>query len=240
LACAQSAAVSVALNDTVAGAHVDRAGDFYFVQSNAYLQKFDKDGQLIASLQLPRLPEVFDPTNAIRLLVFDRNGRRYTWLSANLELNDWLALDESFGISPDLICPSGDHNLWVLDGADQTLRKVDPRKMLVLTEFKIEQPLIGITAMREYLNLLFVQHKSGISVFNALGKNVRQIPGATSLTFMGEELYYTQGQQLVFFNLYTAAQRQEAITQLYDFFLLTDERQVTVTARVAVFQKLQN
>jgi hypothetical protein len=83
------------------------------------------------------------------------------------------------------------------------------------------------TAMREYQGFVFILHKKeGIHVFNSMGKHLRTlaIPGLTYFNFIGEELYYLQGNKLKFFDLFTADTRELTLPAPATIALLTDER----------------
>jgi hypothetical protein len=220
---------------------VDRAGDFYIVFQSGDIQKLDKNGEPIAKFKTGAPLTSFDPTNAIRLLAYQRQEKRFTWLSPSLENSGFQLLESSWAIEPFLICPSGDLNLWVLDAADWSLRKIDSRRSQVLAEFSIQKeiPDPEIKTIREYLGFLFVQDAKGIYIFNGLGKHIRKLERKEGrlFHFLGEELYYLQGNQIQFFDLYTTEIRSLALAQLYQDAILTDERMLTLSGKqVDIFE----
>ena len=70
----------------VVSAAIDRAGDFYVVLKSGDIHKYDKNGTLLGSYQHEGLPTLFDPSNAIRLLVYYKKGQQYSWLSPEPKL----------------------------------------------------------------------------------------------------------------------------------------------------------
>src|SRR6478736_4588360 len=162
-------------DDAVTFATVDRAGDFYVILKTGEIQKFDKDGNKLASYKGKTNLTSFDPTNAIRLLTYYIDDHRYTWLSPSLENPnpDFLLLDPSWAVEPSLICIAGDQDLWILDKADWNLKKINPRQSTTLTEFSItkEIPAPQITAMKEYLHFIFlINAEKEILVYNSIGR----------------------------------------------------------------------
>ena len=167
-------------------ATVDRAGDFYVTLKTGEIQKYDKQGKFINSFIHKGIPTVFDPTNAMKLLVYYHDSGEYAWLSPSLELSAFQKIDPALAIEPILICPSGERDLWILDAADFSLRKVnqfagfikidpitgkqksnDPGKTdhgqldaSVTNEFIVTLDMIpsanAVTSMREYQNVLFL------------------------------------------------------------------------------------
>jgi len=226
----------------IVSAAIDRAGDFYIVLKSGEIQKFDKNGTQLASYLHEGPPTLFDPSNAIRLLTYYRTTQQFSWLSPDLSVNPFQTVDPSLVIEPSLICPSGDLNMWLLDNADLSLKKVTIKDPRVLSEFSLSAQFKEnrFTLMREYQNFLFLlDPKTGIAIYNSLGKLMRKIPavGLTYFNFLGEELYYTENNRIKFLDLFTADVRELALPQPSQFVLLTDERMIlTGVNQVDVFE----
>jgi hypothetical protein len=222
----------------IVSASVDRAGDFYLVLKSGAIEKYDKDGTSIASFKEATAPSSFDPTNAIRLLTYYKDQQKYTWLSPTLENPGFQSLDASWAIEPIMICPSGDLNLWVLDAADWSLKKISPSQSQVLYEFAIQKEEIPkVKWMREYQNFLFLlDEEKGILIYNSIGKLIRKIEGKSIawFNFLGEELYYPLGKNLEFFDLYSVEKRSIPLANSSIFVLLTDERMLKVSEKHVV------
>lgn len=226
---------SFTTSDAVTHATVDRAGDFYLVLKNGEILKYDKIGVKIGSYKGKPDLTSFDPTNAIRLLTYYIADHQYTWLSPSLDNvnTEFQKIDASWAVDPSLICIAGDYNLWILDKADWNLKKINTKQSTTLIEFSIlkEIPNPQITAMKEYLNFIFlINNDKDIFVYNAMGKMLRKIetPEIHSLNFLGEELYYLQGNTIQFFDLYTAEKRSLLLDKPYSQVILTDERILTL------------
>jgi WD40 repeat protein len=220
------------VSDTIAFAAVDRPGELYIVTKSGQLQKFDKDGALLNLLKPKNSVTLFDPRDGSRLFAFVRELRQYWIMNPSFEVNAVFELDSAFAIDPWLICSSGDHNLWVLDASDNSLKKINTKSGNVTVE--INAPVKArehISYMREYQGFLFLLDRSeGILIFNSVGKLIRTLPGKNIpfFNFIGEELYYPATQKLNFFNLFTAESRQSGWARGARFVLLTDERQFIV------------
>lgn len=217
------------VSDTIAFAAVDRPGELYIVTRSGQLQKFDKDGSLLNLVKPKNNVTLFDPRDGSRLFAFVRELRQYWIMNPSFEVNAVFELDSAFAIDPWLICASGDHNLWVLDASDNSLKKINTKTGSVTVE--ISAPVKArenITYMREYQGFLFLLDRSeGILIFNSVGKLIRTLPGKniSFFNFLGEELYYPGAQKLHYFNLFTAEMRQTDWATGARFILLTDERQ---------------
>lgn len=226
----------------VVHAAIDRAGDFYVVLQSGDIQKYDKNGINLGSYSHTGLPTLFDPANAIRLLVYYKKGQQFSWLSPDLSVNPFQSIDPSLAVDVSLICPSGDQNVWILDNADLSLKKVSFRDSRVLNEFSIRDQFKEnrFTLMREYQNFLFLLDPgSGIYVYNSLGKQIRKIQssGLVSFNFLGEELYYAEDAKIKFLDLFTAETRELKLPEPAHFVLLTDERMILTTSNhVEVFE----
>lgn len=233
LASAQGKIIrTLSVSDTISFAAVDRPGELYIQTNSGQLQKFDKDGNLLGLVKHPTPPTLFDPRDGSRLFAFIRSMRQYWMMNPSFEVTSAHVLDSAFAIDPWLICSSGDHNLWVLDASDNSLKKIDTKTGVVRVE--IGAPVKSkehVTYMREYQGFLFVLDKEeGILIFNSVGKLIRVIAGKNMpfFNFLGEELYFPLDQKLNYFNLFSAENRQFDLPKGARFVLLTDERQYIV------------
>jgi hypothetical protein len=227
---------SLTLNDTILYAAIDRPGDFYAITRNGQIQRFNKDGKLTLLYKGDKAPTLFDPRDGSRLFAYYRDDQHYEFLNPSFESTAAFKIDSAFAIQPWLICPSGEYKLWILDKADQSLKKIDVRALEVEVEVVVDSTLIrnaaSFTSMREYQGFVFLLHPGkGIFIFNGLGKHIRTIDasGVGSFNFLGEELYFLRGDRLQFFNLFTAETRVMEITSGYTTALLTDERMILFT-----------
>lgn len=197
-------------------ATIDRAGDFYAV-TQEYIFKFDSLGHPLDSVAVDMPVTLFDPGNGVRLLAYFRDKQEYAIYSPSLEERQRTVIDSSFVISPWLVCASGDYDLLILDAADWSVKKIDTRRSVVISEFTLDPELTenaNFVFMREYLGFLFIHDSNqGILVFNRLGRKLRSLPaqGVSSFHCRGEELYYCREGQLYFTNLYTLETRERSL-----------------------------
>jgi hypothetical protein len=210
---------------------VDRPGDFYALTRQGQIQRFDKDGKLTLLYRAPQPPTLFDPRDGARLFAYYRHDQHYEFLTPSFEVSSAFKLDPAFAIQPWLICPSGEYKIWILDKADNSLKKINAKSSEVELEMLIDSTLISkaeaFTVMRDYQGFVFLLNPSrGILIFNSLGHHIRSLdaPGVHAFNFLGEELYYLKGDSIRFFNLFTADEREMKIKAGYRDVLLTDER----------------
>jgi hypothetical protein len=234
---------TLTLSDTIRFAAIDRTGDFYAITGSGQIQRFDKDGKLTLLYKADTLPTLFDPRDGARPFAYFRKKQEYRYFNPSFQTIGLYQIDPSFAIRPWLICPSGEYKLWILDKADQSLKKVNVKDPEVEVEVLIDTALVqdasSFKAMREYQNFLFLLDPAkGIYVFNALGRHLRIIeaPGISSFNFLGEELYYLKGNRVKLFNLFTTETRELRIPPGYTDALLTDERMILFTPeRIDIF-----
>jgi hypothetical protein len=226
--------VTVTLPDEVVAAFIDRPGELYLQTSRGQLQRYDKDGKLQATSPEAIPPTLFDPRDGARLFAYYRANQQYTYLNPSLEAGTLNPIDAAIAAEPWLVCASGDYNVWILDAADWSLKKIDTQKGLVL----VEMPVSGISAdqregiayMREYQGFLFLlEHNKALHIYSSMGRHLHTLaaPGIRYFNFLGEDLYYESQHAAVTYNLFSAASAQIAHlpnTTLPDFMLKSDER----------------
>ena len=243
-AFAQLKLKSLETSDTIVYATVDRPGDIYLVTKEGQIQKYDKDGKLIIVYKHKGPPTLFDPRDGARLFAYYRAQQEYDYYNPSFEVTASFRIDPAFAIQPWLMCPSGDHKLWILDKEDHSLKKINAKQTEVEVEVIIDSTLIQdaffFTSMREYQSFVFLLNpKKGIHIFNSLGKHIKTIEekGIYNFNFLGEELYYQKGTQLKFLNLFTAENRTIPQDKPSRVVLLTDERMFLISYRsVDIFE----
>ena len=225
--------VKLPLPSPVSYATVDRPGELYLVDSRGTIQKVDADGNPQSSYTpvQPVLPTVLDARDGARIFTYYRDRQEYIYFSPSMADDvGWQKIDPAFAIAPHLVCPSGDYGLVILDSADWSLKKVNLKTSVVSVDESITSRLVKgsrIVTIREYQNFIFLLDAAqGIIVFNGIGKWIRTIPtkNITWFNFLGEELYYKQGNTLTLIDLFTTASRQLTLPGPTEYALLTDER----------------
>lgn len=226
----QTLIATVEISD-VRAAYVDRPGDLYIFQKNNTLKKYDTLGALVSEQRFPESPATFDPRDGARL--FACFSKKCSFFSE--ETKQEFHLEPHYAIDPQLVCSSGDHNFWILDRSDLSLKRINPTQSTVIADALIDQKQFAqtpeFTFMREYQNFLFIiEKKSGILIFNSLGKQIKKIPvkEVEYLNFLGEELYYKQKDKLFFYDLFDASIREIPVEPACKFLLLTDARQYLI------------
>jgi hypothetical protein len=163
------------------------------------------------------------------MFIYYRNSRQCAFFSD--QTRQEFLIEEHYAIEPFMVCSSGDYNIWILDQADLSIKKVNPSAKKVLAEAPINQKQFlkpaEVVSMREYQNFLFLHEKNtGILVFNSVGIQIKKLGDATVeyFNFIGEELYYKKGDRLIFYDLFDSSQREEQLTSNCPYTLHTDTR----------------
>lgn len=242
VAFAQKKIASTPLNDNVVSATVDRVGELYLGTNGGQILKFNINGALLAVYKNGKQPNLFEPRDGSRLFAFFRNERRIDYLNPSFEVSHSYVIDSAFVIEPWLACSSGDYNVWVLDAADQSFKKINPRNSTIEVESSFPKELAPdftkITLVREYQGFLFfLDVEKGIHVFNGFGKWIKTFPvqRLTYFNFIGEELYLPKENRVVFYNLFSGEQREMPIAKPFLMALVTDERLFVIHSKSVDF-----
>jgi hypothetical protein len=238
---------TVTLDAEVNTAAIDRVGELYLISADKRIVRVGVDGEISAESSLEKIPDLFDPRDGAHSFLYWRNEQRYELRLPDLQsVSTSNRIDSSFAIHPFLVCPSGDHDLLVLDSVDWSLKKVITESNSVLYETIIFDGNIkasDIVFMREYQNFIFILEKSnGIRIYNRMGKLIRTVNGNSIayFNFLGEELYYPEGDSLKFFNLFSTEERTVRMPGPFQFAFLTDERLFIVNKkRVDIYSIVQ-
>lgn len=229
---------NIPLSSKAVVAAIDRVGELYLITEGNSLIKFDINGEVQATDELQALPDIFDPRDGSHAFLYWRGLQQYQLRlpdlkSASVTRN----IDSSFAVAPYLVCPSGDHDILILDSADWSMKKISTASNSVLYEtilFDEDPDPANLLYMREYQNFIFVlEHGVGIHIFNRMGKLLRTIKNSSVnwFNFLGEDIYFPDNGKLRFFNLFTTEERTLSIPQSFTFALLSDERLFVVTDR---------
>ena len=241
----QSPIKEVRVDADILWAGVDRPGDLFVILANGEVQKFDKSGRKIGQHRFDSPPTLLDPLDGVQSFYYFRANRHYGTLSYDFSSVSEQELDPSFAINPWLVCPAL-RELWILDSADFSIKKTSMNAMTISLESTLkhlpDKRITDYIALREYQNYVFLlDRSSGVHMFNPLGKFVRTLgeKGMAYFNFLGEELYYVSGQNLVFVDLYTGEQRTNLLPLSCTFALLNDDRLFAIKGRTITIHPFQ-
>jgi hypothetical protein len=216
-------------------ASVDRPGDLYLFQKKS-VKKITQRGTPVEEIQLDDSPTVFEPRDGARMFQFSAKTQQCSFFSAGTKQE--FKIEAHYAVEPVLACTSGDHQVWVLDKSDWSVKRVNPAKGVVVVEAQIDQKQFTSTpefyGMREYQNFLFlIERTTGILIFNSLGNQIKKIEvtGIDYINFLGEELYYKKNDQLIFCDLFDAATRTMPVDPACRYALITDTRTYLVYSK---------
>jgi hypothetical protein len=216
---------------------VDRLGNFFLVYKNGKIKKYDVTGKLVASVS-KALPTLIEPWYHPSIFIYSRHKQVYSVYGRNFEDRKDHTLEPAFAIEPNLVCPTHDNKLWILDKADWSLKKVNPLSNEVIQEFTLDPSLLTPSTdfiyLREYLNLIFLLDKnSGIVILNHLGNVIEtiKIQSLKQFYFFGDELYYLENTTLKFFNLLTEERHELMLPDETMQAVMTDELIITLNSR---------
>jgi len=216
---------------------IDRLGNFFLLQKNGKIKKYDPQGNVLASLS-GTSPTLIEPWYHPSIFIYTRSQQKYAVYGRNFENPQEYTVEPALAIEPSLVCPTHDNKLWIFDKADQSLKKVNPLTNEVLQEFTVSEVDANanseFTYLREYLNLIFLLDKnSGILILNHLGKVIEKInvKNLTQFYFFGEDLYYLENNTLKFIDLLTDKSHEIALPEGTQQAIITDEIILTINSR---------
>jgi hypothetical protein len=140
-----------------------------------------------------------------RVVILDRFMRELTSVSLFEKLGNVLIKAATF---------SAEDQLWLFDESSFSIMKVDAQSFEPIVTTPLNQILdrkqLDVRYMREYQNNLYLVEKTGgVYVFDNMGNYKKKLPftGLDFVGFRGNELYYLQGGELHFFDLYKLTDR---------------------------------
>ncbi|CAN5526259.1 hypothetical protein BH10BAC4_BH10BAC4_06060 [soil metagenome] len=234
--------VSFETESGIAWAGVDRPGDLFLVLQSGEVLKYDKQGKKIGSHSFKAPPTCFDPLDGAQSFYYMIDGNHFGNISSDMLDVTQFPLDPSFAITPWLVAPSL-HELWILDSSDFSIKKTKMKS----TSISLESILIHLPSkkigdyiyMREYQNYLFLLDKNaGIHLYSGLGKFIKTFPekNLAYFNFLGEEIYYMKGKDLIFIDLFSNEKRVVPLPMACKFALINEDKIYAVDAnRVTVF-----
>jgi hypothetical protein len=214
----------------VAQVSVDRLGNFFLMGTNGTIKKYDAQGKETAALKHSHAT-LLEPCFHPIIFLYRKKDQSISNYGRNFENEKVTPLDPAWAIEPHLVCPTNDNKIWIYDGSDASLKKVNPLTQEVISEFSIDTTQFkskpSFTHLREYQSMVFLlDPTSGIFIFNNIGKLVNHlnVSGLLHFNFFGEELYYLHHHKIIFYDLYSEEERSIAVDGNFQFVLVTDER----------------
>ncbi len=239
---AQNKKIIVETGEEILWAGVDRPGDLFLLFPSGEVQKFNNEGMLIGKYLFPSVPTLIDPGDGVQSFYYIRKGNKFGNLSADMSLLSEKVVDPAFAISPWLVCPSL-RELWIFDSSDFSIKKTKLRSTTISYEASLKhlpkKNIEDYQYLREYQNYLFLLDKNaGVHLISSLGKFIRTLgeKGIDFFNFLGEEIYYVKGDELILIDLYTDEIRKLKLPQPCKMALVTDNTLYTIEKnRVVIY-----
>ena len=217
---------------------VDRLGGFYSV-NDCGITKYNPEGKSVGRYN----PRGCTPTELVeawgnaRVFAFQKSHPRFIVFNPEMEILDFIAIDPSFAVEPQLATPAPDmSSFWILD-IDKSIKKIDGASHTVSFETDTLKHVLGnFVYMREYQNMLFLlEPNTGILILNKLGQPLSKIE-ATNISyfsFAGEDLYYLKDNQVFFHDIFSKDTYSISVEPGFKFVVATDERLVLIKNGIA-------
>lgn len=208
-------------NDTVIiDMEVDKLGNYYLVDSENSIKKFDKDQKLKYSYSNNQYgkPEMIDVINPHKILVFYKQQQILVFLDNTLAEISILTLNpDSFYAAAGM---ANDGNIWLFDAYYYKLVKIDFKGIQVEESFPYDvinpAKISGSKIIERGNYVMIVDNDDNVFLYNNTGYFIKKIhlPGIVKPTILEEKIYYFNKINNTY-SSYDLKYREESIT--YDF-----------------------
>ncbi|RDV15099.1 hypothetical protein DXT99_10520 [Pontibacter diazotrophicus] len=199
----------------------DRNGHLYVLDPMHNLLRLDSLGQPLDTFSPPTRGRIsnIEAWSPMKILLFYEDRQTLLLLDRFLRpISSTDLRDINYEGIARAATLSSDDSFWLFDETNLTLSKLDLRLRKVTVETPLnlilDRERFDVRQLREYQNMLYLlDFNNGIYVFDNLGNYKKSIPfkGLSYIAFRGNELYFVQDGQLIFYDLYTSEKRTIAL-----------------------------
>lgn len=194
----------------------DGYGLIYVADKQGNIYSYDSLGNHLLTYSPPEVAEVtlLDTRSTVRIFAFYRELQSFALLNRFLTPIELYRFQLPDGGFVRMAAQAADNTIWIYDDVSLSLKKFDKKfaRILLQTDLSLLLPdaSLDITYMAEYQNMLFLLAEGyGILQFDNMGNYRRTIKTDSSfMGFLGDKLYYRNGDNLVLQHLYTDATTQ--------------------------------
>ncbi|MBK7427562.1 MAG: hypothetical protein IPI60_11305 [Saprospiraceae bacterium] len=194
-------------------ATVDKLHQIYVITPDNNIIKYDENGDILYRYTNNYLgaPSLIDASNPIQILVYYPGLQ--TIVTLDVTLNEISRTNlVSFGFFDiKRVCVSNDAQIWIMDGLDFKLKKID-RYGTVLREsedllLRLGRSISPIAMLERQNKVLVLDSQLGLLIFDNLGNYVRNEPFVRPETVMtfGGKLFYLENQSAFSWDIDTDA-----------------------------------
>ncbi len=194
-------------------ATVDKLHQIYVITPDNNIIKYDENGDILYRYTNNYLgaPSLIDASNPIQILVYYPGLQ--TIVTLDVTLNEISRTNlVSFGFFDiKRVCVSNDAQIWIIDGMDFKLKKID-RYGKVLREsedlmLQLGRNISPIAMLERQNKVLVLDSQLGLLIFDNLGNYVRSEPFVSPETVMtfGGKLFYLENQSAFSWDIETDA-----------------------------------
>lgn len=212
---------------------------------NGVLYKYDSLGRMQNMYSPPKRSKVslLEATRTMNIFLFYENFQEYVFLDRFFNQTQPLALSRDRVGFARLATVALDNNLWLFDDLDFSLKKFNTRfeniDLATPLNLILDPSDYEITFMREYQNQLFLVDKnSGILVFDNLGNYKTRLPfkGVTWFSFLNDNMYFVQEDELILYNLYTYKEQKMSLPVKASVVLLYEHKAfIPVASKMLIY-----
>lgn len=191
--------------------NLDQFGNAYVITENQELLKISprQDKVFRYSLLKYGIPTTVDASNPLRILLHFKDFNIIAILDNTLSEKGVINLQDFGYFQIDAACTASDNHLWIYDGQNFRLKKIDDRNNVLVEseDFQLlfNQEIIPVYMVEADNNLYVSDPNLGILVFDLFGGYIKTIPITSIQKFQisRDQLIYYKNDQLMGFHLKT-------------------------------------
>jgi len=192
----------------------------YYITSENSLKKIDSTGQLLFTYNQIRYGKLrmVDATNPLKIILSFPDYGTVVMLDNTLSEIGLISLRQIGILSYTAVCfSSRDNNIWIFDGQDYKLKKIDKNHNIILQSsdmFTLVGQAVHPVFMQEQDQFLYMTDPAlGILVFDIYGIYYQTLPFKDVQKFQirNNQIFYQQGNNLHYYHLKTLEQKNIAL-----------------------------
>ncbi len=213
--------------------HTDNLGNLYVVTQTNQLNKYGRNGALLATLNYNYTGSItqIDASNPMQIFLFYRELNKVIFLDNNLAYRGEIDLAKAEIIQASAIARAYDNNLWVFDLGDLQLKKINQKNSVEQTSGNIRQYIVNNAAVSMIYDnddrVFVVDSLNGVMVFDVFASYIKTIPikGVSDMKISNKSIYYYQDGMLNKYNWQASLNTAYAMPDTFNVTKITIEKE---------------
>ncbi len=213
--------------------HTDNLGNLYVVTQTNQLNKYGRNGTLLATLNYNYAGSItqIDASNPMVIFLFYRELNKVIFLDNNLAYRGEIDLVKAEIIQASAIARAYDNNLWVFDLGDLQLKKINQKNSVEQTSGNIRQYITNNAAVSMIHDnddrVFVVDSLNGVMEFDVFASYIKTIPikGVSDIKISNKSMYYYRSGMLNKYNWQASLNSSYAMPDTLNVIKMTIEKE---------------